>query len=44
MLVGFSGVTCWRELRDWTEVGVWLALHELLLAHLRALGELNPDH
>ncbi len=42
-LVGCSGVTCWRRLRDWTEVSVWPALHELLLAQLRALGELNLD-
>ena len=36
-LVGCSGVTCWRRLRDWTEAGVWPALHELL----RAAGELD---
>ncbi len=42
-LVGCSGVTCWRRLRDWTEAGVWPALHELLLAQLRALGELDLD-
>jgi hypothetical protein len=23
-------VTCWRRLRDWTEVGVWPRLHEIL--------------
>src|SRR3954454_7283382 len=42
-LVGSSGVTCWRPLRDWTEVGVWPELHELLLAELRAAGELDLD-
>src|SRR5688572_21860926 len=42
-LVGCSGVTCWRRLRDWTEAGVWPALHELLLAALRAAGELGLD-
>src|SRR5215217_7474157 len=42
-LVGCSGVTCWRRLRDWTEAGVWPALHEQLLAQLRALGELDLD-
>src|SRR3954469_12966609 len=42
-LVGCSGVTCWRRLRDWTQAGVWPALHELLLAQLRALGELDLD-
>src|SRR3954463_10692774 len=26
-LVGCSGVTCWRRLPDWTEAGVWPALH-----------------
>jgi transposase len=36
-------MTCWRRLRDWTEAGVWPALHELLLAQLRALGKLDLD-
>jgi transposase len=36
-----SGVTCWRRLRDWTEAGAWPALHELLLAELRAAGKLD---
>ena len=43
-LVGCSAVTCWRRLRDWTEAGVWPALHAQLLAQLRALGELDLDH
>ena len=38
---GCSGVTCWRRLRDWTQAGVWPALHELLLAELRAAGKLD---
>jgi transposase len=42
-LVGCSGVTCWRRLRDWTGTGVWPALHEQLLARLRALGGLDLD-
>jgi transposase len=42
-LVGCSGVTCWRRLRDWSEAGVWPELHELLLAELRAAGELDLD-
>ena len=33
-LVGCAGTTCWRRLRDWTEAGVWPALHELLLTPL----------
>ena len=42
-LVGCSGVTCWRRLRDWTEAGVWPALHETLLAELRAADRLDLD-
>src|SRR3954471_20309111 len=42
-VVGCSGVTCWRRLRDWTEAGVWPALHELLLAELRVAGALDLD-
>lgn len=34
-LVGCSGITCWLRVRDWTEAGVWPALHELLLAELK---------
>lgn len=40
---GVSGVTCWRRMRDWTEAGVWSALHELLLAELRAADKLDLD-
>lgn len=29
-----SGVTCWRRLRDWQEVGVWDRLHRALLDRL----------
>ncbi|MEU8687400.1 IS5 family transposase [Streptomyces sp. NPDC048665] len=36
-----SGSTCWRRLRDWQEAGVWRALHELLLAELRAADLLD---
>src|SRR5471032_324009 len=32
-----SGVTCWRRLRDWQEVGVWDRLHELLLSEYARL-------
>ena len=42
-LLGVSGVTCWRRLRDWTETGVWPAVHELLLTELRAAEALNLD-
>jgi transposase len=40
--LGFgSGVTCWRRLDEWQEAGVWERLHELLLARLRAAGEIE---
>jgi transposase len=40
--LGFgSGVTCWRRLEEWQRAGVWTKLHELLLAKLRAAGELE---
>src|SRR5688500_116086 len=42
-LVGCSGITCWRRLRDWTEGGVSRALHEVLLAELRASDRLDLD-
>ena len=42
-VVGCSGITCWRRLRDWTEAGVWPALHELLLAELCAADELDLE-
>jgi transposase len=42
-LVGCSGITCWRRLRDWTKAGVWPTLHQLLLAELRAAGELDLE-
>jgi transposase len=40
--LGFgSGVTCWRRLDEWQQAGVWERLHELLLAKLRAAGEIE---
>jgi transposase len=42
-LVGCSGITCSRRPRDRTEAGVWPALHELLLAELRATDRLDLD-
>ena len=30
--LGFgSGVTCWRRLRQWQELGVWRAVHQVVL-------------
>jgi transposase len=40
--LGFgSGVTCWRRMDAWQKAGVWERLHELLLARLRAAGEIE---
>jgi transposase len=36
-----SGMTCWRRLRDWHEVGVWQRLHEALLARLQGADQLD---
>jgi transposase len=40
--LGFgSGSTCWRRLEEWQQAGVWDDLHALLLARLRAAGEID---
>ena len=40
--LGFgSGVTCWRRMDEWQKAGVWERLHALLLARLRAAGEIE---
>lgn len=40
--LGFgSGATCWRRLDEWERAGVWDQLHALLLARLRAAGEID---
>jgi transposase len=40
--LGFgSGSTCYRPLDEWQQAGVWEQLHALLLAELRAAGELE---
>lgn len=41
--VGCSGVTAWRRLRDWTEVGVWPRLYAALLTELRRAGLQDLD-
>ena len=41
--LGVSGVTCWRRLREWTDAGVWPALHEAVLAQMRRQGLLDLD-
>lgn len=42
-LVGCSGVTAWRRLRDWAEAGLWPQLQTALLTELRAAGLLEMD-
>ena len=40
--LGFgSGSTCYRRMVAWQQAGVWERLHTLLLAELRAAGELE---
>ncbi|WP_179893230.1 MULTISPECIES: transposase [Streptomyces] len=36
-----SGQTCWRLLDRWQEAGVFDRLHQVLLAKLKAAGELD---
>ena len=40
--LGFGGgSTCHRRIDEWQRAGVWKRLHELLLAELRAAGEIE---
>jgi transposase len=36
-----SGMTCWRRLQEWQHAGVWMRLHELLLARLRGADRID---
>jgi transposase len=36
-----SGMTCWRRLRDWQEIGVWDQLVQILLNELREAGRID---
>lgn len=36
-----SGVTCWRRLRDWHQLGVWRRLHQALLDKLGEADQLD---
>jgi transposase len=36
-----SGMTCWRRLRDWQEVGIWQLIHFSLLDWLARYGEID---
>jgi transposase len=37
----YSGVTCWRRLRQWQALGVWAELHRTLLNWLGDLGRID---
>lgn len=36
-----SGMTCWRRLNQWQQDGVWQKLHEVLLAELNAIDQID---
>lgn len=38
---GGSGVSCWRRLRNWQQVGVWDRLHAVPPAKLRAAEKID---
>jgi transposase len=35
------GMTCWRRLRDWMDLGVWEAVKQAVLAELRGAGRID---
>ena len=39
--MGCSGMTCWRRLRDFQELGIWDKLHHLFLSALNYAGEID---
>ena len=36
-----SGVSCWRRLRDWTRLGIWVQVHNRLLNALNKAGQVD---
>jgi len=36
-----SGMSCWRRLRDWQELGIWQLLHFVLLDWLARYGQID---
>jgi transposase len=36
-----SGMTCWRRLKRWQDLGVWDRIHRLLLDELQEAGKLD---
>jgi transposase len=39
--INCSGMTCWRQLRDWQVAGVWMRLHRTLLERLAGANQLD---
>ena len=39
--LGCSYKTCHRRLSEWTELGIWQQVHELLLAKLQGAGQID---
>jgi transposase len=40
---GVSGSSCWRKLREWKRLGIWLALHRRLLNRLGRADGVDLD-
>lgn len=38
-----SGVTCWRRLHEWTELGIWPRIHHKLLSILGHRGKIDAS-
>ena len=36
-----SGMSCWRRLRDWQDVGIWQVIHFVLLDWLARYGQID---
>jgi transposase len=36
-----SGMTCWRRLEEWQQLGVWAKVHRVLLEHLQAADQID---
>jgi transposase len=38
-----AGITCYKRMRAWTDVGVWQSLHAVVIAELVELGLVDLD-
>jgi transposase len=38
-----SGVSCWRRLQEWTQAGLWPAIHAKLLCILGKAGQIDAS-